>query len=161
MAVVDPSPPAVGLAIGRGVVRSSARSLIVIQAVHPVGVSVPTACHALVARRGSQVCPRVASQPLADVGPPRLAGKELTVEALADQAPFEVCSLSDRDALAKVEPWEPWPAHEAFADEKTRWWPSDDYPPTDPPVVIEDRIPDPPIEIVDWRDRGGLLNTVI
>lgn len=57
-----------------------------------------------------------------------------------------------------VEPWQPWPAHPPFADEVTRWWPSDDWPPSEPPVVIEDQIPDVPAEIIDWRARSGLLD---
>lgn len=66
-------------------------------------------------------------------------------------------AAGDSDADERVE-WTPWPAHPPFADEVTRWWPSDDWPPSEPPVVVEDRIPDAPAEVIDWRATGSLLD---
>ncbi len=57
-----------------------------------------------------------------------------------------------------VEPWQPWPAHEPFADEITRWWPSNEYPPPQPPIVYEDRIPNRPPVIADWYALGGVVD---
>jgi hypothetical protein len=54
--------------------------------------------------------------------------------------------------------WQPWPAHPPFEDEVIRWWPSGDWPPAEPPVVIEDRLPDRPPDILDWRSRGSLID---
>ena len=57
-----------------------------------------------------------------------------------------------------VEPWQPWSAHPPYADEVTRWWPSDDWPPTEPPVAIEDTLPDTAPPVIEWREYGGSLD---
>jgi len=57
--------------------------------------------------------------------------------------------------------WELWPAHPAFADEIYRWWPSDEQPAERPKVVIEDRKPDRPADVVLMPARGGLFDVWI
>gem|GEM_PF-4296163 len=57
--------------------------------------------------------------------------------------------------------WQPWPAHEPFADEITRWWPSDDWPSHEPQILIEDTIPDVPPDVISWRHLGSLLDLVM
>ncbi len=54
--------------------------------------------------------------------------------------------------------WQPWPAHPPLADESRRWWPGDDFPPETPEIVIEDRRPDRPPNIVLMPMRGGLFD---
>jgi hypothetical protein len=54
--------------------------------------------------------------------------------------------------------WEPWPNEPPFIDRLRIHWPSDDWPPVDPPVIIEDQLPDAPPQIILWRDTGGLLD---
>jgi len=69
----------------------------------------------------------------------------------------DILELDAREAQRPPE-WEPWPAHEAFADEITRWWPSDNWPPKEPPIEIKEQVADWPPEIVAWPMRGGLLD---
>ncbi len=54
--------------------------------------------------------------------------------------------------------WEPWPASPIFADEVTRWWPSDEFPPPEPAVVIENRLPDAPPVYLDPSVRGRFID---
>ena len=61
----------------------------------------------------------------------------------------------DRGEAAR---WQPWPAHPPFADEITRRWPSDEFPPTEPVPVVEDQIPDSWPNVVLWPANGGLLD---
>lgn len=66
--------------------------------------------------------------------------------------------FDSRHGLLSVGRWQPWPAQPPFIDEVTRWWPHDDWPPTRPPIVVEDHHPDAPIQVIDWRAAGGLLD---
>jgi hypothetical protein len=59
--------------------------------------------------------------------------------------------------LEPADIWEPWPAREPYADEITRWWPSDEYPPLQPSIVYEDRIPDRP-PVIAMHALGGLVD---
>lgn len=54
--------------------------------------------------------------------------------------------------------WKPWPVEPPFIDRVRIHWPSDDWPPVPPPVVIEDELPDAPPQIILWREVGGLLD---
>ena len=38
-------------------------------------------------------------------------------------------SIQNQRDVQSCEGWHPWPAHPPFADEVTRWWPSDEKPP--------------------------------
>ena len=64
-----------------------------------------------------------------------------------------------RGAVPPVDEWRPWPAHAPFADEIDRWWPGNEWPPREPSIVIVHQIPEWPVEVIDWRAVGGLLDT--
>jgi len=66
---------------------------------------------------------------------------------------------ADRQEPFPIEPWQPWPAREPFADEIMRWWPSDEAPPDMPTVVLEQGPADRPPQFVLWPAYGGLLDT--
>ena len=68
---------------------------------------------------------------------------------------------SDRVRSSRMLRWQPWPAYEPYIDRPTRWWPSDDFPPEEPEVVIEDKIPDKLTDIVLWPAYGGLLDVFV
>lgn len=61
-------------------------------------------------------------------------------------------------AWAPIEPWAPWTAHPPFVDEVTRWWPFEEFPPDEPPPVIEDPVADMPAPIVEYAGGGGLID---
>ena len=65
----------------------------------------------------------------------------------------------DRQALSMLDPWQPWPAREPFADETKRWWPSDEVPPDKATVVIVKSPADQRPQFVLWPANGGLLDT--
>jgi len=73
------------------------------------------------------------------------------------QAVKGVCMSAPGSAATDF--WQPWPAHEPFADEILRWWPSQEYPPLEPTPVIEDKQPDRIPDFVLWPAYGGLLDT--
>jgi hypothetical protein len=54
--------------------------------------------------------------------------------------------------------WHPWPEVAPLIDREVIRWPCDNWPPAQPRVVVEDRIPDAPAQTVLWRDIGGLLD---
>lgn len=56
-----------------------------------------------------------------------------------------------------VDLWQPWPAHPPFADEVRRWWPSDELPPLPPVAAGTPQSQQTPI-IIQWADRGGLID---
>jgi hypothetical protein len=73
-----------------------------------------------------------------------------------------VLILSDQaESATPRQPWQLWPAHPAFTDEIKRWWPSDEYPPPTPDVVVEDHWPDRLPDVVLMPARGGLLDVWI
>lgn len=61
------------------------------------------------------------------------------------------------EAVQPSQQWQPWPAHAAYADEVTRWWPSDEKPVSASvtPIVCE-READ--LVFIPMPVRGGLLN---
>lgn len=57
--------------------------------------------------------------------------------------------------------WHPWPVEPPYADRVQRWWPLREWPPSGPlPVPIE-QTSNRPIEIISWREAGGLLDMII
>ena len=132
-----------------------------IHPVRPVGwsmLSAPAALYALCSRLGLPYsrC-RMLRLALWAPLPVVLAARSQLASLAAAPLSRDIAAVRPGEPSA-VEPWQPWPAHAPFADEVTRWWPSDDWPPAEPAIVVEDHIPDLPPELVDWRSLGSLLD---
>lgn len=69
--------------------------------------------------------PNRLAAPLADVLAARLRCSQLALPYLPS-TPVET-----------AQPWQPWPAHGPFATEVRRWWPSDEFPPPEAVVIVE------------------------
>ena len=129
--------------------------------VQPVGLSVVGSSRALLDVRFHLLCTLARCRP--HIASPAWLWICNNLGPFNDKAAFAPAiwealppSLSGSPCLER---WEAWSAHEPFADEITRWWPSDDWPPESPAVVIEDRSPDAPVQVIDWYHTGGLLDT--
>jgi len=72
-------------------------------------------------------------------------------------SPRDVAEYSD-GPIASLEPWQPWPAHPPFIDEVHRWWPSQDWPPPDPPIIIEETVNSGPPYLILWQSPGRLVD---
>lgn len=84
-----------------------------------------------------------------------LGVKCVTAESLSHLRPVaDHCA----EQITSVEPWKPWPAHPPFIDEVQRWWPSQDWPPPDPPIIIKEAIPDGPPYLIIWAPPGRLID---
>ncbi len=59
---------------------------------------------------------------------------------------------------AQTDAWQPWPIAPPAVDRHVIRWPSDDWPPATPPIRLEDRQPDAPVQILFWNEVGGLLD---
>ena len=131
-----------------------------IQPVHPVGwplLSAPTAIYAL-CRSVGWISGRWWAYWFSGIRLPIAPALGRPLSETATAPALQHGHSPVRGEAPAVKRWQPWPAHPPFADEVTRWWPSDDWPPAEPPLVIEDILPDLPPEIIDWRARGGLLD---
>lgn len=88
-------------------------------------------------------------------GPGRLQKFPLTWERSTPPPPRSLlCSADVPDRLK----WQPWPVEPPLIDRVRTRWPSDHWPPAEPPVAIEDRLPDVPPQILLWRNSGNLLD---
>ncbi len=79
----------------------------------------------------------------------------ITAEAMPKLLSVAECTA---EQVSPIEPWKPWPAHPPFIDEVHRWWPSQDWPPPDPPIIIQETIPNNPPYLIIWQPAGGLLD---
>jgi hypothetical protein len=75
-----------------------------------------------------------------------------------EPAELRMCPWPAALKLHPADAWEPWPAYPPYADRVSRWWPFLESPPAGPPIVIEDGLPDAPVQIVDWRSIGALID---
>jgi len=66
---------------------------------------------------------------------------------------------AERQPMCAIEPWQPWSAHEPFADEITRWWPSDEVPCEKEIAILEPSAGSLQPQLVLWPANGGLLDT--
>jgi len=144
----------------------------VIQPVRAVGISVSSVAHVLYSIRcrlaralaENRTIYAVLGRSLLTEGLRSRPSRVVIPLAFACYYPYPLCGhpeILGQSRAGPVEPWQqwqPWPAHGAFADEITRWWPSDEWPSLQPPPVIEDTLPDAPPELISWRDHGGLLD---
>lgn len=54
--------------------------------------------------------------------------------------------------------WQPWPVESPRSDHLAIRWPSDDWPVGESRITVEDTLPDAPVQIIEWRQTGGLLD---
>ncbi len=53
--------------------------------------------------------------------------------------------------------WQPWPACPPYAFQVRRWWPWVDWPPPEPPAVVE-RVVELPPERIFLNTRGSMVD---
>lgn len=142
--------------------RGAGRSYFVIQAIQPIGLTQAWGCRSLCAIRLNLLCTlaRCGSRVAGSIWP-WVAGDFVEFSRMPSLSELIARTRDLRPIEPALRRWQAWPADLPFSDRVTFRWPSDDWPPEEPPIIVEDTPSDRPIEIVDWRHLGGLLDMVI
>jgi len=71
-----------------------------------------------------------------------------------------LCGPNPQSA-SMLDPWQPWPAQPPFAQDVSRWWPSDEYPPLPPVVMMRDDRAERQLVLASWPFHGGWIDVTI